>query len=490
MSGSKVAKNTAYLVAAFVGQKLLSFVYFTIVARAVGVEGSGKYVVATSLTTIFSIFTDLGLANILVRETARLPERAESLLANVLGAKTVLSLASVAVVNLVAFMMGYDADVRLMVALASVVMTLDSVHLVFYAVMRGHQDLRNEAIGVVTGQLATITAGLGFYALRLPLPYLIVALLCGSAWNVLWSWYALSRRAHVRIRLAYDVSTFRFLWEATAPFALAGIFSRVYSYLDSILLSKLAVDAATATGIYGVAYKLAFAFQFLPMAFAAAVYPAMSEYYVKDREKLASIFSTSFRYLALLVLPLAFGIASIAGPILMLVMGEQFLPATVPLQILMGSLVFGFLYWPAGSLLNACDRQGKNTLAMGATVAVNALLNMVLIPKYGAVGAAVAALVGNFTLWIVATMQVADLVVVRLRETFAAIGKGFFSAALMGAVLSLLSPEVHVVLLMPLGVVIYTVALTLSGGISRGELADLRDIALRRGKKISDIAVV
>ena len=34
MSESKVAKNTAYLVAAFVGQKILSFVYFTIVARA------------------------------------------------------------------------------------------------------------------------------------------------------------------------------------------------------------------------------------------------------------------------------------------------------------------------------------------------------------------------------------------------------------------------------------------------------------------------
>jgi len=490
MSGSKVAKNTAYLVAAFVGQKILSFVYFTIVARAVGVEGSGKYVVATSFTTIFSIFVDLGLANVLVRETARFPERAEKLLANVMGAKVLLAAGTIVAVNFAAMLMGYDAEVVTMIGLASIVMALDAVHLAFYSVMRGQQNLAFEAVGVVTGQAVTIAVGTAFYLLKMPLPYLIVALICGSTWNVAWSWYALSRRSRVPVRVTFDKATLSFLWIAAAPFALAGVFSRVYTYLDSIMLSKLAADAATATGIYGVAYKLGFAFQFLPMSFAAAVFPAMSDYYVRDRERLAAVYATSFRYLTMAALPLAFGIGSLAAPILKTVYGETFLPATLPLQILMSSLVFAFLYWPAGSLLNACDRQSKNTLAMGVTVAVNAAMNIVLIPMYGATGAAIAALAGNITLWALVTLFASDLVAVRTTAMMTSVVKAFFAAALMGLTLSYLATRMHVALLIPIGAIEYFVVLLAIGGVTRAEVRDLIDIALRRGKRISDIATV
>lgn len=490
MSSSKVAKNTAYLVAAFVGQKILSFVYFTIVARAVGVQGSGKYVIATSFTTIFSIFVDLGLANILVRETARTPERAEKLLANVMGAKVVLAAATIVAVNYAAVLMGYDADVREMIGLASIVMALDSLHLVFYAVMRGQQNLAFEAVGVVTGQVATIVVGSVFYYLKMPLPFLIIALIFGSTWNVLWSWYALARRAHVPVRFEFDKASWVFLWTAAAPFAIAGVFSRVYTYLDSIMLSKLAVDAATATGIYGVAYKLAFAFQFLPMSFAAAVFPAMSDYYVRDREKLSLVYATSFRYLTMAALPIAFGIGSLAVPLLQTIYGEAFVPAAVPLQILMSSLVFAFLYWPAGSLLNACDRQLKNTTAMGVTVVVNAVMNAFLIPLYGAVGAAVAALVGNVTLWAMVTYYASEIVAVKTDAMLRGAMKTFVAASIMGVTVGYAVEVVHVALLIPLGAIEYGLVLYAIGGISREEISVFVSIVLRRGKKLSDIVTV
>src|SRR3989338_369761 len=96
MSGGKVAKNTSYLIAAFVGQKVLSFVYITVVARSVGVEGAGRYFVAVSFTTIFSVFVDLGLSSVLVREIAKVPERMRQFLSNVLGIKVALAVLTVA----------------------------------------------------------------------------------------------------------------------------------------------------------------------------------------------------------------------------------------------------------------------------------------------------------------------------------------------------------------------------------------------------------
>ena len=485
MTEGRVAKNTAYLVAAFVGQKILSFVYFTLVARAVGVEGAGKYVIATSFTTIFSIFVDLGLSNVLVREVAKFPEKAGALLANVLGLKTALAACSAVAVTIAAWLLGYSPEVRIMIAVATVVMTLDSIHLVYYAVMRGFQNLKYEAVGVVTGQAVTIAAGALFFSLHLPLPFLIVALLCGSAWNVFWSARMLVWKFPVPVRLALDPGIIKFFRDVTVPFALAGIFSRIYSYIDSIMLSKLGTEADV--GLYGVAYKLAFAFQFLPMSFAAAVYPAMSEYYVNDRKKLGAIFVTSMKYLMFLVVPLAFGIAVLARPVVTTIYGQAFVGAVVPLQILIFSLVFAFLYWPAGSLLNACDRQSSNTWIMGTTMVVNIAMNAVLLPLYGATGAAISALVGNFVLWSGAMVAAARVTPYDRMKLLSDGIKSGFAGSFMALTLVMLSPMVHFLFLVPVGVIEYGVVLVAMGGVTVAELKDLAAVFLRRGKKFSDI---
>lgn len=486
MSEGRVAKNTAYLVAAFVGQKILSFVYFTLAARAVGLDGAGKYVAATAFTTIFSVFVDLGLANVLVREVAKFPEKAEDLLANVLGIKSVLAVVAVVLATVTARLLGYHGDTLTMISIASAVMVLDSIHLVFYAVMRGFQDLRWEAVGVVTGQLVTIVAGALFlFGFHLPLPFLIVALLLGSTWNVIWSAWSVTRRFPVRLSLKWDRSIVRLLVSIAVPFALAGVFSRVYSYLDSVMLSRLATDAEV--GAYGVAYKLAFAFQFLPMSFAAAVYPAMSEYYVSDRKKLGTVFAASIKYLLLVVVPLACGVAVLAVPIIAALYGPSFAAAAAPLQVLIFSLIFAFLYWPGGSLLNACDRQSQNTGIMFVTMASNLALNVFLIPRYGAMGAAFAALAGNIILWAGSAVLAGRLAVYDRAALLKTALSIVFAGSFMTVTIYLLRPFVHFLFLIPAGAAVYATVLVGVGGIKTGEIRDLVNVFLRRGKKISDI---
>ncbi len=486
MSGTRVAKNTAYLVAAFVGQKLLSFVYFTLAARAVGVSGAGKYVAATAFTTIFSIFVDLGLSNVLVRETAKFKEKAGELLSNILGIKLILAAATVVVATVVARVLGYPEETLVMIGIASGVMVLDSIHLVFYAVMRGFQDLRFEAVGVVTGQFVTIASGAIFiFGMHLPLPFLIVALLLGSVWNVIWSTWAVTRKFGVKVSFRLDRHIVKFLAGIVLPFALAGIFSRVYSYIDSVMLSRLASDAEV--GVYGVAYKLSFAFQFLPMSFAAAVYPAMAEYYVSDRKRLGAVFAESMKYLLVVVMPLAFGIATLAEPIVLRVYGQAFAGAVAPLQVLIFSLIFAFLYWPGGSLLNACDRQGQNTAIMGVTMVANIILNAFLIPRFGAPGAAVSALIGNFILW-AGVMVFAGRLAVYDRRFFAMTAvKIAFAGSFMALTIVILKPFLPLLVLIPLGGIIYVSVLVGMGGVTVREIKDLIAVFLRRGKKFSDI---
>lgn len=485
MAEGRVTKNTAYLVSAFVGQKVLSFLYFTVIARTVGVEGAGRYFVAVSFTTIFSVFIDLGLSNVLVREVAKIPERARSLLANVLGLKIVLAVLTVAAANAAALLLKFPEETRVMIAIASGVMVLDSIHLIFYAVMRGFQNLRYEAVGVVSGQAVTILAGGYFLMAGFPLPFLTVALLCGSAWNVLWAVWSLARRFGVPPSFRLEPAIVRFFRQVTVPFALAGIFSRVYSYIDSIMLSKLISESSV--GLYGVAYKIAFAFQFVPMSFAAAVYPAMSEYHVSNREKLGKVFTASLTYLMVLVAPIALGIATLAKPLILAVYGEAFLGSVLPLRILMFSLIFAFLYWPAGSLLNACDRQAANTRIMGITMVSNIAANALLVPKFAATGAAAAALLGNGILFGGAMLAAMRIAPIDKAKTFGSFARIALAALLMAAPLFFLQPYVHVAILVPLGAALYAGAVIGTGGMTVSEIKTFFAVFLRKGKRVSDI---
>jgi len=485
MEGGKVVRNTSYLVAAFVGQKVLTFVYFTVIARTVGVEGAGRYFLAVSFTTMFSIFVDLGLANVLVREVAKFPDKAGKFLANVLGIKLILAALTVTAALVTAHILDYHPQTTLMITIACAVMVLDSVHLVLYAAMRGFQNLKYEAIGVVSGQAIIITIGSIFLYFEMPLQFLVVALLCGSTWNVIWAVWALKRRFGILPSFRVDSVMARFLWSVTVPFALAGIFSRVYSYIDSIMISKLISESAV--GLYGVAYKIAFAFQFLPMAFAAALYPAMSETYITDRKKLGMLMTVSLNYLMLIAVPIAFGVATLAREFILLLYGPEFLGSVLPLQILMASLIFAYLYWPGGSLLNACDRQALNTTVMGATMVLNIVLNAVLIPRIGLTGAACAALAGNALLWVGAMFFARRVTRIDMWAFTKTAAKTLFAGLIMSAALLALRERAHVALLIPIGVAVYAGALLAVGGVTTKEVRTMIDIVLKRGKGVSDL---
>ncbi|MBI4458392.1 polysaccharide biosynthesis protein, partial [Candidatus Uhrbacteria bacterium] len=314
---------------------------------------------------------------------------------------------------------------------------------------------------------------------------LIVALACGSTWNVLWSTYAVYRRFRVAPQVALDPGMTRFFLRVAAPFALAGVFSRVYSSIDSILLSKFVSEAAV--GVYGVGYKVAFAFQFLPMSLAAAVYPAMSESYVSNRERLVQVFRTALKYLFVLVVPLAAGIGLLADRLLAAVYGHAFSAADAPLQILMVSLIFAFLYWPAGSLLNACDRERINTAVMGCTMIGNILLNLILIPRFGSVGAALAALAGNAGLFLGAAVPAFRLVRPPLKPMLRDAVKVLASAAVMSGVVIAAEPIAPLAALIPSAMVVYTLSLFALRGVTVEECRTIIGIFTRRTKTVSDI---
>ncbi|MFH0819826.1 MAG: flippase [bacterium] len=394
----KITKNTGYLIASYIGQNFLSFIFFIILARFLGVEDLGKYVFAFSFATLFSIAVDLNLSQVLTREIAKFKDKAENYLNNIIAFKLITAALTYLTVVLLINFLNYPDLTKILVYLTGLVMILDSFSLTFYGALRGIQNLKFEALSTIYGQLIIISLGTVALFLGLPLPVLIVIYILASLFKFIYSFWQVKKNLRVKFRPNLDKSILKLLFALALPFALAGIFNRVFYYTDTIFLSKLIGDVAV--GIYSIAYKLTYSLQFIPAALGAALFPAMSSFYLTSPENLKKSFEKSFLYLSFIALPITFGTIALAPELIKTLYSEKYLEAILPLQLLIMAVIFIFLNYPIGSLLNACDRQKANTFNVGIAMAANIILNIILIPRFSYVGAAISGLVSQ-TLWFV-----------------------------------------------------------------------------------------
>jgi O-antigen/teichoic acid export membrane protein len=392
-TSNTIAKNASWLLLATTGQKIIAFLTFTVAARIVGVEVTGEYFFAVAITSAIATIGDLGLTPVIIRSFAAKEAQEKRLLGSAFRLKLIYIPIAVIGALLFGFMRGVDGVVLTTLFIMLAVMTADAIHLLIYGVLRGRQQLRYEAWGMFLGQILGGVTAISAAFLHWGAPGLAVALLVASVWNVGWSWYC-SNKERIRFEKPEKGDYHRIFMHAL-PFALAGLFVKVYSYLDTIMIE--AFHGKMAVGNYAVAYKVTYAFQFIPLVFTAALYPAMSSVFArKDKEEMKNVFSGSLRLMAIVSAPLSAGLSAIAPKFVLDAYGVSFIGAIAPLTVLPWVLIPIFLDFPVGSMLNASHRAHLKTTAMGITMVINAILNALLVPIYGPVGAGWSAIV-SFT---------------------------------------------------------------------------------------------
>lgn len=462
-------------------QKVLSFVYFAYISKSVGSEEIGRYLFALSLTTIFGILIDVGLSPVLTRETAKDRAQTPQLLNSAISVKIITSIIAYLAVIATVTIIGAPELTRQLVMVSGIIMILDSFTLSFYAVLRGHQILKYEAIGTIVNKIVVMSIGIVALKMGYGVMVLVVAILFGSSFNFFYSLGLLIKRVTWRPSLGWHRPVLRRIVMIALPFALASVFTTVFGYVDTVLLNIMSGDRGNSyVGWYGTAYKLTYAFQFIPIAVSAAVFPAMSSYFVSSRELLARTFERAIYYLMVIVMPIAFGVFAIADSLILGVWGEAFEASIRPLQILIFSLVFIFLNFPVGALLNAANRQMRNTMNIGLAMTVNVIANLILIPQLNFIGTSVASLISTVVLWAAGMWVVGQIIDFDRAFILKTAARTVGAAIVMTAIIFALKPELHFTLLIPLGIVTYFAALIAFRGFGRSEFRKIYSAVMKK----------
>ena len=452
----KVARSGAIYTGALIMQKVISFTYFSLVAASLGPANLGRYTFALSFAAFFSLVVDFGFVNMAIRNFARDKEGRERNFRILLTARLGLALIGAAVLWVTALALGYDDTLLALLAVTTIIMVMDAFTAFFYTVFRAEQNLFYESIGTLVFQIIILGAGFLALAQTNDLRVLLAVIGLGSLWHVLYSALLIKFRAKLSLKPLFNWLAIKNSLLAAMPFFLMAGFIKAYNTIDTILLKNISGDEAA--GLYAIPAKVVFTFPFLAMGITAAVYPAMASYAKESKERLQNIFTRTLQLLLTISLPICAGIFLLAEPIIMRIWPEftQSIPA---LQVLIWAVVFLFIEYPFGSLLNATGNEKRNTWNRGIQLVFFVAMNIFLIPRFGFMGAVYTALSTSILIVALGAWQARKLIVIFNKSFAVVLVKLLLSATAMGGIIIALREQYSFLYIIPMGAVVYALML-------------------------------
>jgi O-antigen/teichoic acid export membrane protein len=173
------------------------------------------------------------------------------------------------------------------------------------------------------------------------------------------------------------------------PTSLAGTLALAAMWVDLLLVGYF--RSQVETGIYMAASQIAFLFAVVLMSFNAVFAPMIADLYHRgEQERLQELFRTSTRWGLLLSTPLFLVILVDPAGLLAFFMGSQYADGGLPMLILAAGQMINLATGAVGFLVIMSGRPAWWLIATGSALAVNIALNLVLIPRLGLEGAALA----------------------------------------------------------------------------------------------------
>lgn len=380
----QILKQTSWLFLAQSITRVIGFFYTIFLAKILGVEQFGLYILALAYFSLFSAISDFGFNRFLIRELAKDKLKLPELVCNIAILR--LTLAAILFATAALFLYFLDTDklrvsLTLLAVLAilpqSFALTLDGIFVAF-------RKLQFSATALLISSLATVFLGSILVYLGLGVYGAVNALIFGQLAYVAALAIFLWRQGGLRIS-SVKFDTLKEVLLGSLPYGLLGILGLLYFRIDTLLLAYL--KGNFDTGIYGAAYRFLEAVVFIPTALGTALFPVMAKLHTLHIHQIKSLYIKSMKIMIFISLIIFFAYITIL-PIII----KEFLPNYIlsidAIKILALAIPFMFLHVPASSVVLSEDKYLRPIIFLSLIpLSFNILMNLIFIPKYGFIAA-------------------------------------------------------------------------------------------------------
>jgi O-antigen/teichoic acid export membrane protein len=383
----RILKNATALYVAEVVARATLLIQLVLVARTLGATEYGKQALVLSVLAIAANFTDFGFSLLGVKLIAAKPHEINRIGSGMLVIK--LAVGVVTALAIIAFVIvtPVPADLTWMYILSALTLITTAYTTSMSSIFRGYEIMQYDAYGRIG--IAFLTTGLG--ALLLSMGYGIVTMVAMTSAltivNALYMYWINTRRKLFRFQRPDNNQEIIDLFKLALPFVALTVLVAISYRVDTVILGLF--ESTDAVGQYNAGYRIFELFLIVPAIFAGVLLPATSARLHTDTTAVQTLTMTAVRYFSYLCFPLAVGLSLLAGPIITMFYGSKYPDSIVVLQVMSFTLIPAFIAHITANVFHASSRPQLNTYIALFSVIFNVVVNLLLIPMFGLVGAAI-----------------------------------------------------------------------------------------------------
>ncbi|MCD8154649.1 MAG: flippase [Clostridiales bacterium] len=390
LKNNSFVTNTGWLVFDKIFHMLLSLAVTSVTARYLGTEGYGLLKFGLAFINIFTIISKLGIDSILVSELVRDREKTGELVGTTIVLRLLSGLCSIVLTGLFTVVLRPGETVVLFITVVQSISLLfiafDTVDYYFQSVLKSKYTAVSRSIAypfvcILRIIFIVMKSDVRYFAWATVLDALLISL-------VMLFFYFKSEKQS----LSFSVSTAKYLLKNSYPFIWANLLVTIYTQMDQIMVSTISGDASG--GIYSAAMTIANLWVFVPNAMIDSARPIIMELKAKGNDALYQLRYKQL-YAGIIWISIAAGIffTVFPGIVVRIIYGQSYMDSVPVLMILIWSRLFS-LIGTARNIWMICEEQVKYVKwFIGLGAGLNVVLNLLLIPSLGAIGAAVATLI-------------------------------------------------------------------------------------------------
>ena len=357
------------------------------VARYLGPAEFGIFQYALAFVALFGFLPYLGLDSLVTKRLVEEPGARNE----IIGTTLILRLGSGAIAAVLAISISLalvtGAQNQLMIAIIAIGMIFDatlSFDLYFQSRLQSRYVAIARTVGVVVGAIIK----LGCIVLRLPVEAFAAATLAQQIIQATTLTTAFRRYGFSLKLLTWANARARSLLSDSWPLMLSSLGGVIFLKIDQVMLKEIAGDVET--GIYAVAARLSEIWWFLPTIVGLSLYPLLVKARQHSESRYALVQQGGYDLMFWMGATIALVVSIVAGPAIVTLYGNEYARAADILVIHIWTSPIMFMGAIASRWLVLENLQMIVLSRSIVGAAVNVALNLLLIPKYGAIGAALA----------------------------------------------------------------------------------------------------
>ncbi len=493
----QLAHNTAAQLIGKMISTVLGLIAIGLLTRYLGPEQFGWYATTLAFLQFIAIMIDFGLIPVTAQMMSEIPQHiAEAdddkltsyrskLLKNLFGFRFVTALIGLGIAPLIALFFPYPQEVKIAIAFTTINMLSVAMNQIFTGYYQAKLTTYFQALGEVVGRVILILGlvlciyfDLGFipvmWAITISSVVYTATLWLFTRKNtgaVALDWTHKSLyvpKPDSAIGLAFDFEVWKKIAIKMWPIALAVMFNVIYLRGDAVILSLYRDQIEV--GLYGAAYRVIDIVAQTAMMIMGLMLPLLAYAWSKgDDQKFKEHFQLAFNVMMMFAIPMAVGLIVLSEQIMVVIAGDEFRTAALPLTLL-SIAVFGiFVGGIFGHVVVAVNRQKEVLPIYFATALITLVLYLIFIPRFGMNGAAGASVFSELFAGFFLYLAVKKYTHISL--SIIILGKAISAGLIMALILYMLRSNLIVAI--GVGTVSYAAALLLFKAISMKTIREI-----------------